>query len=225
VTSEQPVYSFGTFRLFPRTRVLQDHGRDVRLGSRAMELLTALVERGGEVALSDELLSRVWPTTTVDEQNLRVQIAGLRKALADGHGDERFIATAPGRGYRFVVPVVAETFGEARGERQRVFEGNLPAPLSRLFGRSEVIDELRGKLAHERLVSVVGPGGVGKTSVAVALAHEIAGGGAWFVDLAPVSDAARVRTPWPTASTARMSYWCSTTASTSSRSARRSQKR
>jgi predicted ATPase/DNA-binding winged helix-turn-helix (wHTH) protein len=190
----QPVYSFGTFRLFPRTGVLQDHGRDVRLGSRAMGLLTALVERGGEVAVSDELLARVWPTTTVDEQNLRVQIAGLRKTLADGHGDERFIATVAGRGYRFVAPVTAETLAESHEGNRAASRGNLPAALSRLFGRGEVIDDLSRRLAEERLVTVVGPGGVGKTSVAIAVAHKVAGGSAWFADLAPVSDPELVAT-------------------------------
>ncbi|HLZ84742.1 MAG TPA: winged helix-turn-helix domain-containing protein, partial [Caulobacteraceae bacterium] len=190
----QPVYSFGTFRLFARMGVLQDNGRDVRLGSRAVELLTALVERGGEVASSDELFARVWPTTTVDEQNLRVQIAGLRKTLADGHGDERFIATAPGRGYRFIAPVMAETLAGSDADFAPASQGSLPAALTRLFGRAQVIDDLRRHLAEERLVSVVGPGGVGKTSVAVALAHQVAGGSAWFADLAPVSDAALVPT-------------------------------
>jgi predicted ATPase/DNA-binding winged helix-turn-helix (wHTH) protein len=185
--SEQPVFTFGTFQLFPRMGRLRDNGRDVRLGSRAVELLAALVERAGEVAASSDLIARVWPTTTVDEHNLRVQVAGLRKALADGHQDERFIATVPGRGYRFAVPVVAATqpLAEAAGSAER---GNLPAALTRLFGREAVIDDVRRRLRDERLLSLVGPGGVGKTSVAVAAAHDVAVGPAWFADLAPVSD-------------------------------------
>jgi predicted ATPase/DNA-binding winged helix-turn-helix (wHTH) protein len=184
---EQPVFTFGTFQLFPRTGRLRDNGRDVRLGSRAVDLLTALVECAGEVAASSDLIARVWPTTTVDEHNLRVQVAGLRKALADGHSDESFIATVPGRGYRFAVPVVAgalsPTEAEVSAER-----GNLPAALTRLFGRGAIIDDLRRRLGNERLLSIVGPGGVGKTSVAVVAAHYAAVDGAWFADLAPVSD-------------------------------------
>jgi predicted ATPase/DNA-binding winged helix-turn-helix (wHTH) protein len=193
-SASQPVYAFGTFRLFPRTGVLQDSGRDVRLGSRAIELLTALVERGGEVAPSNELLARVWPTTVVDEQNLRVQIAGLRKALADGHGDERFIATAPGRGYRFVASVVTQALDPPADDVMPELRGNLPIALTRLYGRSEVVDELGRRLADERLVSIVGPGGVGKTSVAVVVAHQAASGRAWFADLSRVSDPALIPT-------------------------------
>jgi predicted ATPase/DNA-binding winged helix-turn-helix (wHTH) protein len=173
---------------------LQDNGRDVRLGSRAIELLTALVERGGEVVANNELIARVWPTTTVEEHNLRVQIAGLRKALADGHGDERFIATSPGRGYRFVAPVLAGALAQSHEDAAAEVRGNLPASLIQLFGRTEVLDDLRRGLSNQRLVTIVGPGGVGKTSVAVATAHEVAVDGAWFVDLAPVSDPVLART-------------------------------
>ena len=177
---------FSSFQLLPNAAGLRDNGRPVRLGSRALELLTALVERPGEVVGSDELIARVWPSTTVDEQNLRVQIAGLRKALADGHGGEPFIATVAGRGYRFVAPVSRPSLGG--DPHAGAVTGNLPAPPSRLFGRAVTISELQGRLASERMITVVGPGGVGKTSVAVAVAQEAETSQAWFVDLAPVAD-------------------------------------
>jgi predicted ATPase/DNA-binding winged helix-turn-helix (wHTH) protein len=183
---------FGSFELLPNAGGLRDNGRPVRLGSRALELLAALAERKGEVVASDELIARVWPNTTVDEQNLRVQIAGLRKALADGHGDERFIATVSGRGYRFVAPLSSAR--DVPGSVVNADTGNLPAALSRLFGRANTISGLRDRLTRERLVTIVGPGGVGKTSVAIVAAQEVPVDNTWFVDLAPVSDPALVPT-------------------------------
>src|SRR5258706_10359852 len=97
--------AFGPFRLIPSQKVLLENDKPVRLGSRALELLIALVERAGEVVSRDELVSRVWPSTIVEESSLRVHIAALRKALGDGHGGARFITNLPGRGYCFVAPV------------------------------------------------------------------------------------------------------------------------
>jgi predicted ATPase/DNA-binding winged helix-turn-helix (wHTH) protein len=185
-------FVFSSFQLLPNAGGLRDNGRPVRLGSRALELLAALVERHGEVLGSDELIARVWPFTTVDEQNLRVQIAGLRKVLGDGHGDEPFIATVSGRGYRFVAPVSRPSLGG--DPHAATVTGNLPPPPSRLFGRAGTISELKGRLKSERMITIVGPGGVGKTSVAVAVAQEAETSQAWFVDLAPVADPSLVPT-------------------------------
>jgi DNA-binding winged helix-turn-helix (wHTH) protein len=98
--------SFGPFRLLPTQQLLLKAGRRVHLGSRALEILVALVDRPGELVGKAELMARVWPDTVVEEGNLKVQVAGLRRALGDGRGGDRYLATIPGRGYRFVAPVI-----------------------------------------------------------------------------------------------------------------------
>jgi len=97
---------FGRFALHPRRRLLLEAGEPVRVGSRALELLGALVERSGEVVSRDELVARVWPDTVVEETSLRVHASRLRKALRDGQDGARYIVNVPGRGYAFVAEVV-----------------------------------------------------------------------------------------------------------------------
>jgi DNA-binding winged helix-turn-helix (wHTH) protein len=82
--------------------LLLEGGKSLRLGSRALDVLIALVERAGELVSKDGLTARVWPNTIVEESNLKVHVAALRRALADGRGGNRFILTIPGRGYGFV---------------------------------------------------------------------------------------------------------------------------
>jgi DNA-binding winged helix-turn-helix (wHTH) protein len=100
------VASFGSFCLFPRQGLLLEGEKPVRLGSRALDILIALVERPGELVSKKELMTRVWPDTVVEEGNLKVHVSALRRALADGQAGHRYLATIPGRGYRFVAPVV-----------------------------------------------------------------------------------------------------------------------
>ena len=97
--------SFGPFRLFPAQRLLLQAGAAVPLGSRALDILVALVERPGELFSRDELMARVWPNVFVEPANLTVQIAALRRALGDGRDGNRFIVNVPGRGYQFVASV------------------------------------------------------------------------------------------------------------------------
>ena len=97
-------FSFGPFRLIPSEQLLLEGETPVRLGSRALDILVALVERAGEVVTKEELVRRVWPNTFVEEGNLRVHIAALRKVLHDGQAGNRYIANIPGRGYRFIAP-------------------------------------------------------------------------------------------------------------------------
>src|SRR5580700_3812944 len=92
------VVAFGPFRLSVGERQLKKADEPLQLGSRALDTLIALVERAGEVVTQEELLARVWPDVTVEEANLRVHIAGLRKALGEGREDARYIVTIPGRG-------------------------------------------------------------------------------------------------------------------------------
>ena len=98
-------YAFGPYRLFPWQRLLLESGRPVKLGSRALEILAALVERPGEIVGKAQLMKRVWPHNVVEEAALRVHMAALRKTLGDGRGGRRFIAIIPQRGYSFVAAV------------------------------------------------------------------------------------------------------------------------
>src|SRR5262249_4236943 len=75
---------FGPYRLLPKQRILLEGDRPLHLGSRAMEILIALVERGGEVVSQNDLMDLVWPNIHVEETNLRVHIAALRRVLGDG---------------------------------------------------------------------------------------------------------------------------------------------
>src|SRR5882724_11194112 len=99
------IVSFGPFRLLAAERLLERDGIPLQLGSRALDILIVLVEHAGAVVSSEELMSRVWPNVTVIESNLRVHVAGLRKALGEGRAGARYVSNVPGRGYCFVAPI------------------------------------------------------------------------------------------------------------------------
>ncbi|MBV8400514.1 MAG: winged helix-turn-helix domain-containing protein, partial [Acetobacteraceae bacterium] len=105
---DEEAFAFGAFRLIPAQRILLQDGKPLQLGSRAFDVLVALVESAGDTIHKDQLIARVWPDTFVDEANLRFQVATLRKALGDGRAGRRYVANNPGRGYTFVAPVTRE---------------------------------------------------------------------------------------------------------------------
>ena len=186
-------FSFGRFRLLPGQQILLEGEKPVRLGSRALDILTMLVERAGELVSKDELTARVWPGTFVEESSLRVHIAGLRRALGDGHAGKRYVANIPGRGYRFVARVAAsqETSPPAPKPRTAAPMHNLPASLIRMIGREAVTGTLSAELPRRRFITIVGPGGIGKTTVALAVANGLLAtyrDGVRYVDLASVTD-------------------------------------
>ncbi len=157
------------------------------------ERVTALVGRAGEVVSKDELVARVWPGVFVEDGNLRVHIAALRQALGDGQAGRRFIVTIPGRGYSFVAPATHLGEGTAAPQNEDVTErsDHLPVRLTRIFGRASEVESLTAQLPRHRLMTIVGPGGIGKTTVALAVADALCPSyrdGVRFVDLAPVSD-------------------------------------
>ncbi len=98
-------FAFGPFVLKPGRQLLLNQGVPARIGGRAFDLLTALVERPGEIVSKRELLARAWPETFVGEGNLKVNIASLRRVLDEAVEAPRYIATVTGRGYRFIADV------------------------------------------------------------------------------------------------------------------------
>jgi putative ATPase len=187
---DSEVFSFGSFRLIPSQRVLLADGKPIRLGSRAFDLLTALVERSGELIPHDELMARAWPDTVVEEGSLRVHLAALRKVLGGGAGDT-FIINIPGRGYQFVAPVQRSQKPDPIVRSPVATLGNLPAPLPRIIGRDDAIGTATRQLAQHRCLTIVGPGGIGKTTVATAVASAAAVSypdGVWFVCFASLPE-------------------------------------
>jgi predicted ATPase/DNA-binding winged helix-turn-helix (wHTH) protein len=192
--SERQVLTFGPFRLHLPERVLQEGERPIRLGSRSLEILLILVERAGELVHKDEIIARVWPNMVAEEAALRVHLSALRKALGHGQNGDRYVENVCGRGYRFVAHVTrlkqdspAPAARVAAAERRH----DLPAPLSRMIGRSDIVDALATRLPQHRLVTIVGPGGMGKTTVALATADRLSPfyrHGACFVDLSSITD-------------------------------------
>lgn len=191
----QFAWGFGPYRLFPSERVLVDGEKQLPLAVRALDLLIALVERAGELIPKDDLVSRVWPATFVEESNLRVHLAKLRRALGQGREGARYIVTEAGRGYRFVVPVsrlegAVWTPGAAPIRRPA-----LPPLNARIIGRSEAVGAIAGRLPTQRLLTIVGPPGIGKTMLAVTVAETLSDsyhGYVRFVDLAPLETGALV---------------------------------
>jgi predicted ATPase/DNA-binding winged helix-turn-helix (wHTH) protein len=185
--------SVGPYRLLAAQRLLLEGDKPVRLGGRAFDILIALIERAGNVVSKEELIAQAWPTTFVDEANLKIQVSALRRALGDGQGDNRYIATVVGRGYNFVGPVREKEPSRALPSPtiSSVAPHNLPFATTRMIGRKEIATRLIGQLSHQRLVTVVGPGGIGKTTIALAVAEPMIGTykhGVWMVDLAPLRD-------------------------------------
>jgi predicted ATPase/DNA-binding winged helix-turn-helix (wHTH) protein len=193
--TRQRQFAFGPFRLFPAQQLLLEGEAPVRLGGRARDLLIALVEQSGQVITKEALSARLWPNIVVEEGTLRVHVAALRKALRDGQEGRRYIANLAGRGYSFVGEVVAT--GEP-GPSTGVPPEPIPPPsMARLFGRAEVIERLSARLAQQQLITITGPGGIGKTSVALAVADRMRPGltdGVCLVDFAPLADSKLVPT-------------------------------
>lgn len=167
---------FGSFLLLRAERQLLDNGEPVRLGGRVFDLLVALVERAGEVVSHETLTRQVWPSVLVEASSLRVHIAALRRALGDAPAGLHFIANLPGRGYSFVAPVRVHVAGGCREALLAMTRHNLPANLETLTGRDELLGTLRAQLTspaplrRQRLLSLCGPAGIGKSRVALALA-------------------------------------------------------
>jgi predicted ATPase/DNA-binding winged helix-turn-helix (wHTH) protein len=180
------VLSFDTFRFIPSRQQLFDGDQPLRVGSRAMGLLQLLIENAGEVVTKDRLIGAVWNGVWVDEANLRANIGALRKILGDGRDGRRYIQNIPGRGYRFVTPVYSGDKSLAPDSSATISPQSLGRDTARLIGRSEAAETLTEELTAHRIVSVVGSGGIGKTSLVLTVARlwgRAEGGNVYFVDL------------------------------------------
>ncbi len=181
---------FGPFELSIGERVLRRDGRVLPLGDRALDILTYLADRPGEVIAKQELIDHVWSDVTVEEGSLRVHVAAIRKALSDGQFGNRYIANIKGRGYSFVGTVVPLAGVEERNAKLSA-QGRLPVRPIMMIGRETVVGEVSEKLRNERFVTLLGPGGIGKTTIALAVGRAAAeefGGEVHFVDLESLTD-------------------------------------
>ena len=184
----------GRVEIRPQERQLLIDGQPAEIGARAFDLLEALFARRDRVVSKDELLDLVWPGVVVEENNLQVHVSTLRKVLG-----RDAIATIPGRGYRFTLRSDENSGGsagpmpDATGARVPSAEagGNGPLLVEPPIGRETELAELRSLVGRFRLVSIVGPGGIGKSTVATALADAMRkdfADGAWWVELAALTD-------------------------------------
>jgi predicted ATPase/DNA-binding winged helix-turn-helix (wHTH) protein len=196
IDSGEEAFSFGEHVLLPRRRRLLAGSRHIALGSRAFDTLLILVEAEGRIVTKEELLRRVWPDTIVDETNVTVQIAAIRRALGSARD---LVKTDAGRGYRIAgavqrIAAAAEApapIAEAKPLPGSAPATNLPMPISSLVGREQDLTELLKLITAHRLVTLTGAGGIGKTQLGLRtarLALPEFPDGALVVELAALTD-------------------------------------
>lgn len=202
-TPPSPRLRFGPFVLDIPNASLSEDGRPVGITPKSFELLVCLIRRPGQLVLKDELLDDVWGGRPISEGVVKTVVSELRSALKDDARTPRWVETVPRRGYRFVgevhtheaplsspaAPVTSPSLrSSAPAASGTPPVGNLPLPATALLGREAERDQAMALLAAHRLVTLVGPGGIGKTRLAVDCAHQVAmPDGTWFVALAPLA--------------------------------------
>lgn len=193
-------FRFGRFRLDAVRRVLQVDGVPARLGARAIDVLLVLVRHRDRIVSKDQLLDEVWPGLVVEENNLQVQVSALRKLLGP-----QMIATIPGRGYQFIAAIEVDSDASSAASAASAtsvgpagapdLRSHLPTRLPPLVGRDADLAECQAQFAEHALLTVTGPGGIGKTRLALAVAHSLQGrfaDGVRVVELATVTEPARL---------------------------------
>ena len=184
------IASFGPFRLHATERLLEQNGTPLKIGSRALDILITLLEHAPEVVSKRDLMRRVWGQLLVDEVSLRVHVNALRKRLGPGDSSVSYITNIPGRGYCFTGAVNWEK-AEATPRKVSRAAPQLPREPLLMVGRDNAIRELTALLKKQRFVSIVGAGGIGKTTIALTLAHRMLAefeGAVHFLDLGAAED-------------------------------------
>lgn len=180
------VLHFGPYAFHLRQRLILDGDRPLRMGGRALDILQVLVERAGRVIRKEQLIALVWPTSVVEEINLRVHIAALRRALGDGENGQRYIVNVPQCGYSFIAPVRCDSAAQVIFEGLQTPQHNLPARLTAVAGRDSLVGGLVRQMPLCRLMTVTGAAGVGKSTVALRVAElllQYYRDGVWRFDL------------------------------------------
>jgi predicted ATPase/DNA-binding winged helix-turn-helix (wHTH) protein len=195
VDTSEPSFCFGPFQLFPRQRMLLKHGNAIQIGCKSLDILIVLAERQGRLVTKSELLAHVWPGVTVEEGALRVQMTALRKALGDGAGEACHVKTVAGRGYCLVATVASRQAAAERCGIELRADGTprLPLQLDQMIGRADDVRKISALLEQKRFVTVLGAGGVGKTTAAVSVGHAMLpsfAGAVHFLDLGQITEPA-----------------------------------
>ncbi|MDE5443296.1 hypothetical protein GWG65_17945 [Bradyrhizobium sp. CSA207] len=199
--SERVVLCFGGVRLDRLKRQIFEGETPIPLGPRAFEILLALIEARGDLVSREDLVARVWGRVHVDDGTVRAHVSKLRNALGRTQGGASLIQTESGRGYRLAAPITVEDKPSAPVREPRTQEG-IPQSLSSLIGREAAINHLAALIRQNRLVTVAGAGGIGKTRLAQAVSTRLKRefpDGAVFVDLASVAEPEWVPTAVATA--------------------------
>jgi predicted ATPase/DNA-binding winged helix-turn-helix (wHTH) protein len=176
--------------------VFRRDGNDIHLEPQTFDVLAYLMERRGEVVRKSELLEHVWGDRFVSESALTTQIKSVRHAVGDAGSEQRIIRTVHGKGYEFVseVRVIADDDvepDELSTPHAESMSRSLPSAVQTLIGRDELLDLLVQQVATSRLLTLVGTGGVGKTSLGYELARRVArtfNDGVYVVELVTVVD-------------------------------------
>jgi predicted ATPase/DNA-binding winged helix-turn-helix (wHTH) protein len=194
-SQRQAGIAFGRFRVLPEHRELLADGQPIKLGGRAFDVLMALIEARGAVVSKDALMERVWPGRIIEENSLAAQIAALRAVLGAERG---LIRTVSGRGYQFIgnIPVLPASPGEPVGAVAEhpasvLPPTNVPEPAFELIGREEELSEILNLVTTHRLLTLTGAGGIGKTTLALALARELRphfADGVWLAEFSTLAD-------------------------------------
>lgn len=183
--------SFGPFRLLRPERRLERDGKAVPLGGRALEILFALVDRAGRVVSKAELSQAVWPGMVVEEGSLRFHIVTLRKALGESAQDGRYLTTVAGRGYCFTSMATATASARERSGDPLIEAPRLIPSVRKMIGMDDAAEEAGAELLVRRFLTLVGPPGIGKTTLAIKLGHDLRDDfpdGVAFVELSSLSD-------------------------------------